>query len=228
MSNDSEKKYIYLNDSVAKEDSFNTHTRVAESMKYLIEKDEGHTVALKGGWGSGKSSVLEQLKDKLDNNIHIFTFDAWEFEGGYLQQAFLYKFIEWIKHKFYSSSSYEEKKKVLSKTQDEVMQKARTTIRNTEPASPIQFGWLIWLVALLSLIPTLFAVLGSSIESYAKWILGETIGTIIFLSAIMLLISDKKKGLASRIINTFWIGFAFLLTIPLNITPPECFNRYIE
>ena len=94
------ENYTYLKDTLSGEDEFGFHEDVAKSLKHLIDNSgESHIVALKGNWGSGKSSTIKLLEKeyKSDDKVNLFLFDAWEFENGYLRQAFLYKFIKWLK-----------------------------------------------------------------------------------------------------------------------------------
>jgi ABC-type transporter Mla maintaining outer membrane lipid asymmetry ATPase subunit MlaF len=75
-----------LSDAPADEDAFKGggHERVANALASLIRDEEGgKAVALQGPYGSGKSTVIEILDDKIedDGETRIFTCDAWEHQG---------------------------------------------------------------------------------------------------------------------------------------------------
>ena len=59
---------------------------VAQAIKKHIEEVDApdndgkvlpRIIGVEGSWGSGKSNMLLQLKDKLKANYHFFTYDAW-------------------------------------------------------------------------------------------------------------------------------------------------------
>lgn len=91
-----------LNDAPTNSDSFGTHKRIAELLhQEIVESEEGRSIALVGDWGSGKSSVVEILKDELDRNqgipTRVFIYDAWSHQGDSLRRAFLDDFITSLK-----------------------------------------------------------------------------------------------------------------------------------
>ena len=49
-----------------------------------IKKPEGTAIALRGPWGSGKSSVVNLLREELQghpDNLHVSEFKCWWFRG---------------------------------------------------------------------------------------------------------------------------------------------------
>lgn len=76
-----------------------THFKIATTLKKLIEKEQdGLTIGLEGGWGSGKSSIVKILRNELSKheNIQYFYFDAWAHEGDPLRRIFLESLIKSI------------------------------------------------------------------------------------------------------------------------------------
>ena len=71
------------------------HTSVSPALQKIIEsRDSGiNTVGLFGPWGSGKSTVIENLKKEYKSS-HVFIFDAWKYQGDPLRRTFLIKFLE--------------------------------------------------------------------------------------------------------------------------------------
>lgn len=91
-----------LHEVVAAGDQFpdKTHENVANNLFNLIQSsDQGVTIGLEGGWGSGKSTVVnilrKQLSEKDDNNL-FFLFDAWAHDGDPLRRIFLESLIHEI------------------------------------------------------------------------------------------------------------------------------------
>ena|GEM_PF-2530656 len=91
-----------LKETAVSEDLFEdkTHERIANTLFDVIQNgsDEGITIGLEGGWGSGKSTVVSILKKKLEavQNIRYFYFDAWSHEGDPLRRVFLESMVEQI------------------------------------------------------------------------------------------------------------------------------------
>lgn len=96
------KKYRLklLKETAVSEDLFEdkTHEKIANTLFDVIQNgsDEGITIGLEGGWGSGKSTVVSILKKKLEavQNIRYFYFDAWSHEGDPLRRVFLESMVE--------------------------------------------------------------------------------------------------------------------------------------
>ncbi len=90
-----------LDDSPVTEDEFGTHEKIADNILHIINSQVGSkAIALIGSWGSGKSSVIEMLKNKIKNfygdKIGIFIFDSWEHEGEALRKGFIEKLIKFL------------------------------------------------------------------------------------------------------------------------------------
>jgi hypothetical protein len=96
-------KFTILSEDVATQDLFEdqTHERVSENLYQIIRgASKGVTIGLEGSWGSGKSTVIKLLKDKLTKNNEeknlFFMFDAWAHDGDPLRRIFLESLIREI------------------------------------------------------------------------------------------------------------------------------------
>lgn len=86
----------FLDDCPVFEDKIGLHNNIAKSIKNIIalthaSKGNGHKkkiIGLFGSWGSGKSTVVEILKQELGDK-KIFIFDSWSHRGDFLKRAFL-------------------------------------------------------------------------------------------------------------------------------------------
>ena len=64
-----------LDDQPVNVDAFGGHQRVASAVAELIRKEDGgKAIALEGGWGSGKSSVVCMLEKELEHdNVRLLS-----------------------------------------------------------------------------------------------------------------------------------------------------------
>lgn len=95
--------FKFVSDIPADEDQFGrSHDRVAQTIaKIICNELGGKTIGLEGTWGSGKSTVIRLLSQKLAacEGVNVIVFDAWAHEGDYLRRSFLEcliaNFISW-------------------------------------------------------------------------------------------------------------------------------------
>jgi hypothetical protein len=110
-----------ISDAPTREDAFG-HSRVADAIAELITTESGaKCIGLNGSWGSGKSSVVELLRERLQRigrgKIDIFVFDAWAHQGDPLRRSFLEQLvsrlidIKWLNN----PTHWEETREGLSK-----------------------------------------------------------------------------------------------------------------
>lgn len=92
-----------LHEQVSSSDLFpdQAHERVSNTIYRLIDgADKAITIGVEGSWGSGKSTVIELLKGKINNDKNcktlFFLFDAWAHEGDPLRRIFLESLIKEI------------------------------------------------------------------------------------------------------------------------------------
>ncbi|TFH60880.1 MAG: hypothetical protein E4G91_08420 [Candidatus Zixiibacteriota bacterium] len=104
-----------LSDEPTDHDEFGSHQRIAAAIADIIENDhKGTAIALTGSWGSGKSSVIKMLSDKLhgvkDGLIATVVFDAWSHSGDPLRRAFFESLVDtldatgWLKREDWKKS----------------------------------------------------------------------------------------------------------------------------
>ena len=83
-----------------------SHERVARAMADLIQSSEpgGKLIGLEGGWGSGKTTVINLMRKRLDSvpDTTLVVFDAWAHERDPLRRSFLeslirhFQKIQWV------------------------------------------------------------------------------------------------------------------------------------
>jgi hypothetical protein len=90
-----------ISDAPSINDKFGPHGKLAQAITDLIlnNQEGGKTIGLEGGWGSGKSTVINLLKNSLieNQNILLINFDAWAHQGDPLRRTFLETLISAIK-----------------------------------------------------------------------------------------------------------------------------------
>ena len=86
------------------------------TLSEIIEKSNSpFTIGLFGGWGVGKSSIIETIKEKFNTNeksdIAVFKYDAWKYSNDSFRRTFLYELKEFFKLEMTDSfeSFYEDR-----------------------------------------------------------------------------------------------------------------------
>lgn len=87
-------------------------------------KDKVFTIGLFGGWGTGKSSIIKTVREKMETSkVKFITYDAWKYANDSFRRMFLLKIQEELKYeqteemqRFYQSETAEtEPKTYISK-----------------------------------------------------------------------------------------------------------------
>src|SRR3989344_1016987 len=75
-----EPKKINKWDVPSPEDRFGREPFVDTIIKTIQSSDQGFNLGISARWGEGKSSILKQLKPKLENlNYKVLTFEPWKY-----------------------------------------------------------------------------------------------------------------------------------------------------
>lgn len=118
-------KKTFLLDTLDTEDKFEVHTKICNVLYDKIikinEKQESVNIGLFGEWGSGKSFIIKNLKQKLERNkICVYEFDAWKFNGKALERSILFEL---------EKQAFTEKKPYLYKNQYRLSQRLYSKIK---------------------------------------------------------------------------------------------------
>lgn len=129
---------ILTDDAVTEDKSRNqAHKNIAEQLYSVISDSAtpGVTIGLEGKWGSGKSTVIKILNEKLQKNKETFVFyiDTWAHEGDPLRRVFLESFIEEIKNTQSFQDLSANQKEKLDEIQEKVQYRQKTTIISKIP-----------------------------------------------------------------------------------------------
>lgn len=72
------------------------HEYVSPALSQITKENTGlNTIGLFGPWGTGKSTIIENLKKEYPD-LPIFVFDSWKYQGDPLRRTFLLKFFNFI------------------------------------------------------------------------------------------------------------------------------------
>ncbi|MBU8932802.1 MAG: KAP family NTPase [candidate division Zixibacteria bacterium] len=144
MTSDNSPRVVILSDRVADEDELGSHQSIADSIADLISSDQdGRSIALTGSWGSGKSSVVEMLKQKLGGDTRLFLYNAWAHERDPLHRSFLERLGDFLSETNWISCRNWIKKRAM-------LAKKRETTRTTHNRKPTVAGVFFGLSVFLS------------------------------------------------------------------------------
>ena len=143
----------FLQEHPAKKDEFEgAHEQIAESLADLVssEKTAPCMIALEGGLGSGKSTVLKILEeDKTkSSNFEVFVFDCFKYQNGPIRRAFIERFYLFIEDCI--STFYGCKDKKLDELE---ALKLRATGRLDETKGSDEFHLSRWTLLFTSFLP---------------------------------------------------------------------------
>ncbi len=130
-----------IDDLPTKKDEFGSHEGIADAIADIVrDENGGYAIAIEGTWGSGKSTIIELLKQKLQDQV--FVFDAWAHKGDPLRRVFLERLIRFLcDGKHLKPAEWDEKLDLLTH------RIKRTTTRSTPRLST--WGTVLAFVTLL-------------------------------------------------------------------------------
>ena len=139
----------------------------------------GRTVGLEGSWGSGKSTVVKLLAERLDEpDSHVVLFDAWAHERDPLRRSFLDKLISSLATKgWVDEGSWSDRREELAR---------RRRVEHTRPVSRLETAAIVaGAVAVLFaiLLSAGAALLEAGFATHATWPqwIGVAIHAILFV-----------------------------------------------
>jgi hypothetical protein len=164
-------KMHLLSDEPSKTDAFGGHERVAEAVARLIREEQGgKAIALTGSWGSGKSTVVELIRNKLvpgkgdaSGEHCVLVFDTWAHQGDPLRRSFLEKLRECaVKATWVQKDKFRAEFEQLSRRRED----------NTITTIPILTGYGKIGAVLIYLVPLgLAMIVGSVRPLWLGWVL---------------------------------------------------------
>lgn len=71
------------------------HDYISPTLSKITAKKGIHTIGLFGSWGSGKSTIIDNLKSDY-KDVPLFIFDVWKYQGDPLRRTFLINLFRFI------------------------------------------------------------------------------------------------------------------------------------
>ena len=109
-----EIKKIGLTDSPANIDQFSIENYIEGLRDFILNCETPMTISIQGSWGSGKTSIMNMVKNRIEDNVIPVFFNTWQFSqfslGNALPISMINVFIDKI-----SGDTDEKKKNFFSK-----------------------------------------------------------------------------------------------------------------
>ena len=76
-----------------KEDSFGIQQYVSGLNEFILECNTPMTIAIQGDWGSGKTSMMNMIKEKLGASVITTWFNTWQYSQFNMGDALVVSFL---------------------------------------------------------------------------------------------------------------------------------------
>jgi len=80
------------------DDLLGTNPYANTLLEVIKDSKTPFTIGLFGGWGTGKSSIIKTIKEKLNNakssKVKVFVYDAWKYSKDPFRRTFLLEFLK--------------------------------------------------------------------------------------------------------------------------------------
>ena len=169
---------VLLDDSPASSDAFGSHQRVADAVTEVVRIETGgRSIGLEGGWGSGKSTVVQLVAQKLSKirypEFQVATFDMWAHQGDPLRRTFLEKLIKQLRNcEWVNDGNWKVK-------QQELAGRRREDATSVVPRLTVAGGWF---ALTLLVIPVGAALISAALALWAAedppsgWVIAGLLG----------------------------------------------------
>ncbi len=149
----------FIKDEPSETDFFGSHSRVSTAISDVIGEDNGiNVVGLLGPWGSGKSTVVNQIQKRLGttcDNIHFFSYDAWLYQNDPPRRSFLEALIQdLVQNALSDEGQWQDRLADLSGRSEETVTETSRKLSLTGK----------WIIGALALVPIGTVVLGRALD----------------------------------------------------------------
>ena len=194
--NNQEKRYPrFLDNKPCGQDLFigKSHDSVAQNIANIIANNSSNIIGIDGGWGSGKSNMVDLVRKKLNSEkYHFFIYDAWGHQEDLQRRSILEELTSQLTN---GDKKAKNKKAVLDETKwkrklKDLLSKKREVETKTIP----KLSCGIILMALAIIATPILDVVSSKIESNLWKVLITSIPfLIVLLFTVVLFIKNLCK-----------------------------------
>lgn len=190
----------FLPDDPTSEDILGGRAEVADAIvRTFVSEDDGKAIALTGSWGSGKSSVVKMIKDRVEVEKGqepqqvVVDFDAWCHKGDPLRCAFLVELgdrlskVGWLTEDWWEGTEDGE----IVGEKDEILRRRTVSRTRTTPVFSKEGRKLAF--ALL-LFPIGLAMLSAATLNFIVGWIGLTLSVVVFAGILFLYLRAAHKA----------------------------------
>lgn len=176
------------------------HDYISPTLNKITSKNGIHTIGLFGSWGSGKSTIIDNLKEDY-KDYPVFVFDVWKYQGDPLRRTFLIQFKKFID----DENLWAENKKLDDSWLDDLyIDLTSTETSSAKESLPSNKNFLYKLKDKVTYLfqkrPIFYTSLTATIISLIGWVVGQFI------------LSESNPFIASLLkINGIVIGISGLV-----------------
>jgi len=96
-------------------DLFDVKIYVDSLAQFISECDTPMTIAIQGDWGSGKTSMMNMIREKLGDRVITAWFNTWQFSQFGMSSQLSYSFLSYLTNQICSSDNNQELLKKIKK-----------------------------------------------------------------------------------------------------------------
>jgi len=89
-------------------DLFDVKIYVDSLAQFISECDTPMTIAIQGDWGSGKTSMMNMIREKLGDRVLTAWFNTWQFSQFGMSSQLSYSFLSYLTNQICSSANNQE------------------------------------------------------------------------------------------------------------------------
>ena len=165
--NNQERRYPqFLDNKPCGKDLFDrqSHESVAQNIANIIASNKANIIGIDGGWGSGKSNMVDLVRKKLDSEkYHFFIYDAWGHQEDLQRRSILEELTGQLTN---GDKRGKDKKAVLeNKKWERKLKKLLSKKREVETKTIPNLSCGIILTALAIIVTPILDIVSSKIES---------------------------------------------------------------
>lgn len=152
--------YKYISKDPCGEDLFagKVHERTADHIASLLRTEGSLIIGIDGGWGAGKSNLIQMVEKKADGQAIFFTYDAWGHQNDMPRRSIL----EELTSKITRSNALSKKDKTEWEDKLNLLMSQRREI-STETIPKLSTG--IILLSLVMILTPIFSSIAESLSS---------------------------------------------------------------